>query len=176
MARAAGAYFGLAHVGVGGVETATLRPRLLTTPPALPAPPAVFSDSVGDAGAAPDISKVLVSDDAATRTLRIDMAVSAFPVDAALAVYFDTDRNVATGIPTGNGVIGGAEYFESVEHFPTQTTCQLLAYGFTPTASALTCDESQPGVATLRAELHRSRASARRYVRLPRSGGPVPTR
>jgi hypothetical protein len=62
-----------------------------------------FTDPTGDSGGAPDITNVVVDNDAAgTITMTVTTANQAdLATDALVDIIFDTDRNPATGSPSG---------------------------------------------------------------------------
>ena len=62
-----------------------------------------FTDPTGDSGGAPDITNVVVDNDATgTITMTVTTANQAdLATDARVDIIFDTDRNPATGSPSG---------------------------------------------------------------------------
>jgi hypothetical protein len=61
--------------------------------------PATFSDASGDSGTAPDITNVVVSNDANSQiTFRINVARLVVPSPVQIAVAIDSDQNEATGL------------------------------------------------------------------------------
>ena len=70
---------------------------------ALTAPPATFPDAGSDSGAAADITNVAVTnDDHGLYTFTITFATP-YTGNAGFDIYFDTDRNAATGDPQSSG-------------------------------------------------------------------------
>lgn len=63
-----------------------------------------FTDPSGDSGRAPDVTSVTVTDDFGTGTIGVGLDVAAFPQNgnSSITLWLDTDKNPATGSPTGN--------------------------------------------------------------------------
>ena len=79
--------------------------------------PVSFSDQVGDAGTAPDISTVSVTNDA-TGTYFFDVAFATpLTTTSVVDVYLDTDLNPATGDPQSGGADVVIEDVESDQSF-----------------------------------------------------------
>lgn len=90
---------------------------------------ASFGDPAGDANGAADITALTVGDDPASGMVQFTMtAIGEMTIDAArgpeVNVYVDTDRNPATGSPSGREFTGsppGAEYRLSYERTATES-------------------------------------------------------
>jgi hypothetical protein len=84
---------------------------------------ASLSDPAGDANGAPDITTVVISDDAATGMVQFTVTASGEMtidqvVEPEVNVFIDTDRNPATGTPAGHqfdGSLPGGDYRLSYE-------------------------------------------------------------
>jgi hypothetical protein len=90
-------------------RTASTPPMLVRTRSAAPpsafvarvganANPASYDDAAGDSGTAPDITSVVVSNDAGNQiTFRINVAKLVVPSDGHVLIAIDTDQNASTG-------------------------------------------------------------------------------
>jgi hypothetical protein len=88
--------------------------------------PAAFGDPAGDGSGAADITAVTVSDDPVSGIVQFTLTANGeTTIDAVLNpevnVFVDTDRNPATGMPTGkeyDGSLPGGDYRLSYEREP----------------------------------------------------------
>ena len=85
---------------------------LASTAGAVTSPPVTFTDASGDAGTAPDITAVSVTnDDQGVYTFKVTFATP-FVYDAWVALFLDTDQNTATGDRFG------ADYLFALDNSP----------------------------------------------------------
>jgi hypothetical protein len=76
----------------------TALPEVLAARAVANANPATYSDAAGDSGTAPDITSVVVSNDAGNQiTFRINVAKLVVPSDGHMLIAIDSDHNAATG-------------------------------------------------------------------------------
>src|SRR4051794_33384207 len=64
--------------------------------------PASFTDPVGDAKGAPDITAVSVADNTGSGSVTLSVTATAWPLDGDVDLYLNTDRNESTGSPSGS--------------------------------------------------------------------------
>lgn len=102
---------------VSAVVTAAL---LASTAGAATAPPTSYTDPTGDAGSAPDISTIsLTNDDHGRYTLTVGFATP-YTASANVSIFVDSDKNSATGDPA----TAGADYL-LIDDYSTHTFALL---------------------------------------------------
>lgn len=85
-----------------GVAAAVAALGLLVTPLAAGAGPATYTDPTGDSASAPDITKIVITDNGTTWGFEVDLAtVQDLADNSVVGVALDTDRNRGTGDSTG---------------------------------------------------------------------------
>lgn len=68
-----------------------------------------WTDPAGDAGTAPDMTAITLSDNPTTGMITLSVTVANFQPISYVDVFFDTDKNASTGSPSGSEFSPGAE-------------------------------------------------------------------
>lgn len=84
------------------MAAAVVAAGLLVTPLAAAAEPATYADATGDSASAPDLAQIAIADNGTNWGFEIDLATDQDLADGAVVIVaLDTDRNRATGDPSG---------------------------------------------------------------------------